>query len=71
MDRKRMTKWDEFGRADIIGCDMCRVFAEVNASDYVTLTLAFNRLAEFEDKIERGELIPLAELIELCRGGKK
>lgn len=60
-DYKRLTGRDEFGNADIIGLDSHELASGLDFGELNKLTSALNRLADLEDKIERGEIDYVAE----------
>lgn len=57
MKYERITERDEYGNADIIDVNMVALCSHLTFADMNRVTEALNRLAELEDKIERGELI--------------
>lgn len=59
MSYKRLTERDEYGNADIIGCESQLLCGELNYEQMNRLTKALNRLAELEDKIESGQVVIL------------
>lgn len=46
---RRLTKRDEFGNADIIGVDMADLMLNLEANEFNRVTVALNRLAEYEE----------------------
>lgn len=52
---KRLTERDEWGNADIIGVDSGNLQGNLMGDEFNNVTLALNRLAFFEDKIESGQ----------------
>ena len=57
MKYERITERDEYGNADIIDVNMVALCSHLTFADMNRVTEALNRLAELEDKIERGELV--------------
>lgn len=64
MEYERLTEWDEYGNADIVGVNMPDVYYCVEFDEVNILTTALNRLAELEDKIESGDLVDRKEALE-------
>lgn len=56
---KRMTERDEWGNADIIGVDSGNLQGNLMGDEFNRVTLALNRLADLEDKIDSGMMIEL------------
>lgn len=56
---KRMTERDEWGNADIIGVDSGNLQGNLMGDEFNRVTLALNRFADLEDKIESGMLVEL------------
>ena len=54
---ERLTERDEYGNADIIGVDSADLQLNLEFDELNKVTDALNKLAEYEDKIERGELV--------------
>lgn len=56
---KRMTERDEWGNADIIGVDSGNLQGNLMGDEFNRVTLALNRFADLEDKIESGRMVEL------------
>lgn len=57
MNMERLTKRDEFGNADIIGVDSMDLQCSLNFEEFNRVTLALNKLAEYEDMEESGKML--------------
>ena len=56
---ERLTQYDEFGNADIIGIDSEALQCNLCFEEFNKVTSALNRLAKYEDLEEQGKLIKL------------
>lgn len=56
---KRLTQYDEFGNADIIGVDSEALQCNLCFKEFNKVTSALNRLAKYEDLEEQGKLLKL------------
>ena len=56
---ERLTQYDEFGNADIIGVDSEELQINLDFAELNRVTNALNKLAEYEDLEEQGKLIKL------------
>lgn len=50
---KRLTKYDEFGNAEFVGIDNTKLYERLVCDETVALTIATNKLGEFEDVLEK------------------
>ena len=57
--KERLTERDEYGNADIIGCESELLCGDLDFKQMNCLTKALNRLAEYEDLEEQGLLVRL------------
>lgn len=57
VEMDRLTERDEFGNADIIGVDSGYLQLNLEFDEMNRVTMALNKLAEYEDKVESGELV--------------
>ena len=62
---KRLTEYDEFGNADLVGIDNKKLYERLVCDETVTLTIAINKLGEFEDFMEEMGCEELEELEHL------
>lgn len=60
-DYKRLTERDEFDNAEIIGVDSVILATDLSFDELNKLTSALNKIADLEDKIERGEIDYVAD----------
>ena len=56
---ERLTERDEFGNADIIGVDNEDLQINLDFAEFNKVTVALNKLAEYEDMEEQGKLLKL------------
>ena len=49
---ERLTEYDEFGNADLVGINNRKLYERLVCDETVTLTIAINKLREFEDFME-------------------
>ena len=63
---ERLTQYDEFGNADIIGVDSEELQINLDYAELNRVTNALNKLAKYEDLEEQGKLIKLP-----CKVGDK
>lgn len=61
---KRLTERDEFGNADIIGVDSMDLQCNLSYEEFNKVTNALNKLAEYEDLEEQGNM--LIKAYEIC-----
>ena len=50
---KRLTKYDKFGNAELIGIDNTKLYERLVCDETVALTIATNKLSELEDVLEK------------------
>lgn len=71
---KRLTEYDEFGNAEFVGIDNTKLYERLVCDETVALTIATNKLAEFEDFMEQEEFTSIEDLkayIKLQSKGSK
>ena len=61
---ERLTEYDEFGNADIIGVDSENLQLNLDFEQMNKVTNALNKLAEYEDLEEQGLLLRLEKTFE-------
>ena len=54
---ERLTRRDEFGNGDIIGVDSRDLQCNLKFNEFNKVTVALNKLAEYEDLEEQGKLL--------------
>lgn len=64
-DYKRLTKRDKNGEVDVVGANIDLVYSLVPADEADALEASLNCLADFEDKIERQEMVSLNSVAKL------
>lgn len=62
---ERLTQYDEFGNADIVGIDNTKLYERLVCEEVVALTIATNKLAEFEDLMEEIGISDIPELKQI------
>ena len=50
---ERLTKYDEFGNAELVGIDNTKLYERLVCDETVALTIATNKLGELEDVLEK------------------
>jgi predicted Zn-dependent peptidase len=63
---ERLTEYDEFGNAEFVGVDNTKLYERLVCDETVALTIATNKLAEFEDFMEEQGFESLEEIKRQC-----
>ena len=67
---KRLTKYDKFGNAELIGIDNTKLYERLVCDETVALTIATNKLSELEDVLEKHDIESVEELDLILQGLK-
>ena len=59
---KRLTKYDEFGNAELVGIDNTKLYERLVCDETVALTTAIDKLGKLEDALEEFELTSAEDL---------
>lgn len=59
---ERLTEYDEFGNAEFVGIDNTKLYERLVCDETVALTIATNKLAEFEDFMEANKFENIQDL---------
>ena len=59
---ERLTKYDEFGNAELVGIDNTKLYERLVCDETVALTIATNKLAKLEDVLQKYNIESVGQL---------